>query len=197
VLEGLLPPFELAISDLPAGLVVNGFEETLDAPGSFAFSVTGLENADINVSFTISLISVLNEVTETIQFGVDPGETWFEDTDGDGYGNEDEFIQTCDSPEGYVQNSDDCNDSNPFVYLGADGTGQGVDNNCNGQIESDEVGGCVGDFNGDEVISVADLLVLLGDFGCTNDCIADLNGDGVVNVGDLLGFLGVFGEDCL
>jgi choice-of-anchor B domain-containing protein len=197
VLEGLLPPFELAISDLSAGLVVNGFEETLDAPGSFAFSVTGLENADINVSFTISLISVLNEVTETIQFGVDTGETWFEDTDGDGYGNEDEFIQTCDSPEGYVQNSDDCNDSNPFVYLGADGTGQGVDNNCNGQIESDEVGGCVGDFNGDEVISVADLLVLLGDFGCTNDCIADLNGDGVVNVGDLLGFLGVFGEDCL
>ena len=81
--------------------------------------------------------------------------------------------------------------------MGADGTGQGVDNNCNGQIESDEVGGCVGDFNGDEVISVADVLVLLGDFGCTNDCIADLNGDGVVNVGDLLGFLGVFGEDCL
>jgi hypothetical protein len=71
-----------------------------------------------------------------------------------------------------------------------------VDNNCNGQIEPDEAGGCVGDFNGDETISVADLLALLGDFGCVTNCIADLNGDGVVNVGDLLGFLGVFGEEC-
>ena len=90
----------------------------------------------------------------------------------------------------------DCDDLNPLVYLGADGTEQGVDNNCNGQIDPDEVGGCVGDFNGDEVISVADLLALLGDFGCTSNCIADLNGDGVVNVGDLLSFLGVFGDDC-
>ena len=196
VLEGLLPPFELAISDLPAGLAVNGFEEILDAPGSFAFTVTGLENADTNVSFSIVLTSALNEVSESIQFGVDPGETWFADLDGDGYGNEEEFIQTCNSPEGYVLIAGDCDDLNPLVYLGADGTEQGVDNNCNGQIDSDEVGGCVGDLNGDEVISVADLLALLGDFGCTSNCIADLNGDGVVNVGDLLSFLGVFGDDC-
>ena len=196
VLEGLLPPFELAISDLPAGLAVNGFEETLDAPGSFAFTVTGLENAEPNVSFSIVLTSALNEVTESIQFGVDPGEAWFADLDGDGFGNEDEFIQTCNSPAGYVQIAGDCDDSNPLIFAGAEGTAQGVDNNCNGQIEPDEAGGCVGDFNGDETISVADLLALLGDFGCVTNCIADLNGDGVVNVGDLLGFLGIFGEDC-
>jgi hypothetical protein len=47
------------------------------------------------------------------------------------------------------------------------------------------------------MISVADLLVLLGDFGCTINCTADFDGNGVVNVGDLLGFLGVFGEECL
>ena len=196
VLEGLLPPFELAISDLPAGLAVNGFEETLDAPGSFAFTVTGLENAEPNVSFSIVLTSALNEVTESIQFGVDPGEAWFADLDGDGFGNEEEFIQTCNSPAGYVQIAGDCDDSNPLIFAGAEGTAQGWDNNCNGQIEPDEAGGCVGDFNGDETISVADLLALLGDFGCVTNCIADLNGDGVVNVGDLLGFLGVFGEEC-
>ena len=196
VLEGLLPPFELAISDLPAGLAVNGFEETLDAPGSFAFTVTGLENAEPNVSFSIVLTSALNEVTESIQFGVDPGEAWFADLDGDGFGNEEEFIQTCNSPAGYVQIAGDCDDSNPLIFAGAEGTAQGVDNNCNGQIEPDEAGGCVGDFNGDETISVADLLALLGDFGCVTNCIADLNGDGVVNVGDLLGFLGIFGEEC-
>ena len=196
VLEGLLPPFELAISDLPAGLAVNGFEETLDAPGAFAFTVTGLENAEPNVSFSIVLTSALNEVTESIQFGVDPGEAWFADLDGDGFGNEEEFIQTCNSPAGYVQIAGDCDDSNPLIFAGAEGTAQGVDNNCNGQIEPDEAGGCVGDFNGDETISVADLLALLGDFGCVTNCIADLNGDGVVNVGDLLGFLGIFGEEC-
>lgn len=196
VLDGLLPPFELEISGLPEGLMVNGFEENMDAPGSFAFTITGLENAVGNVSFSVVLTSELNQVSESMQFDVDLGEAWYADADGDGFGDSDVMVQACESPEGYVQNTSDCNDSNAFVYDGADGTGQGLDNNCNGQIEPSEEGGCPADFNGDGSISVADLLVLLGDFGCTSNCSADLNGDGVVNVGDLLGFLGVFGEDC-
>ena len=55
---------------------------------------------------------------------------------------------------------------------------------------------CPGDFNCDGVIGIADLLILVGDFGCLSGCIADLNGDGITGVGDQLIFLNLFGTYC-
>lgn len=52
------------------------------------------------------------------------------------------------------------------------------------------------DLNCDGVVGVADLLVLLGEWGtCSdpNDCPADLNSDGDVNVSDLLTLLSNWG----
>jgi predicted outer membrane repeat protein len=49
------------------------------------------------------------------------------------------------------------------------------------------------DFNGDGIISTADLLIFLGQLGCAGcDCEADLNGDCLVNITDLLDFLTQF-----
>lgn len=56
--------------------------------------------------------------------------------------------------------------------------------------------GCPGDFNNDLSVNVADLLILLSEFGCAGTCITDMNGDGSVNSGDLLSFLAVYGTDC-
>ena len=56
--------------------------------------------------------------------------------------------------------------------------------------------GCPGDFNADGQVSVADMLVLLTDFGCPQSCVSDLNGDGNVVVSDLLAFLELFGTPC-
>jgi hypothetical protein len=56
--------------------------------------------------------------------------------------------------------------------------------------------GTVGDLNGDGVVNVSDLLILLGAWGdCPQgrDCPADLNGDGTVNVSDLLILLANWG----
>ena len=55
---------------------------------------------------------------------------------------------------------------------------------------------CFGDLDGDELISVSDLLIVLADFGCTGVCNADLTEDGVVDTGDILALLGVFGTAC-
>ena len=55
---------------------------------------------------------------------------------------------------------------------------------------------CPEDLNNDGQITVADILVLLADFGCTNACEADLNGDGATNVNDILQILAAFGSDC-
>ena len=55
---------------------------------------------------------------------------------------------------------------------------------------------CPEDINNDGLITVADILILLGEFGCINDCDADVSGDGATNVQDILLLLAAFGMDC-
>jgi len=45
--------------------------------------------------------------------------TWYEDSDGDGFGNPEKPLITCDPPSNYVQNKADCDDNNASIYPGA------------------------------------------------------------------------------
>ena len=198
-------------------------------------------------------------------------------------------VNACDpaNTTPYAFNDQDCDDANAAVYFGAPGTGENIDNNCDGTIDGEELltvlgctdseacnfnpdantddgsclypesgldcdgncilgldcegtcggsvvedqcgicGGdgttclgctdpaapnydetatiddgsceaavCLGDLNGDGLISVADILVVLGEFGCVQLCVADVNGDNSVGSGDLLTMLTVFGTNC-
>lgn len=51
------------------------------------------------------------------------------DADLDGYGSG-EAIMACNMPDGYVDNGEDCDDSNADVYPGADEVCDGIDNDC-------------------------------------------------------------------
>jgi len=55
---------------------------------------------------------------------------------------------------------------------------------------------CPNDVNGDGSITVADLLSILSEFGCTSGCTADVDGDGSVTVADVLLVLSAFGNLC-
>ena len=55
---------------------------------------------------------------------------------------------------------------------------------------------CQGDVNGDGAITVADILLILSNFGCTTGCSADVDGDGSVTVSDVLVVLSLFGDPC-
>ncbi len=55
---------------------------------------------------------------------------------------------------------------------------------------------CTGDINGDGVITVADVLLVLSEFGCLSSCTADVDGDTYVNVADILLLLAAFGTAC-
>lgn len=53
---------------------------------------------------------------------------------------------------------------------------------------------CQADVDGSGSVDVNDLLMVIGDWGCTGTCTADITGDGAVNVQDLLELIASWGN---
>ncbi len=64
--------------------------------------------------------------------------SWYLDEDGDGYGSQ-SSVTACEQPSGTSDNAEDCDDADPATHPGADEACDGVDNDCDGEI--DEEGG--------------------------------------------------------
>ncbi len=61
---------------------------------------------------------------------------YYEDADGDGYGNPDVSISTTTEPDGYVLDNTDCNDDDANMNPGLDeDTEDGIDNDCDGRVD--------------------------------------------------------------
>ena len=64
-------------------------------------------------------------------------QTWYADSDADGYGDITASDIDCTQPSGYVADSTDCNDSSSATYPGAPETCDTIDNNCDGAVDED------------------------------------------------------------
>ena len=73
--------------------------------------------------------------SKIIAVTVPVGIKYYLDSDGDGFGDPTKMLQDCIIPSGYVTNNSDCDDTKASVYPGAVELCDGVDNNCNGQID--------------------------------------------------------------
>ncbi len=68
---------------------------------------------------------------------VDEGvtDTWFRDADGDGHGESTERIEACAPGDGWVQEATDCDDTNAARFPGNPEVCDGLDNDCDFEID--------------------------------------------------------------
>ena len=128
-------------------------------PAGFVSDGTDCNDANSNVNPNAQEIcNGIDDDCDGLVDAMDPsvigGSTWYADNDGDGFGNP--FIPTnsCSQPSGFVANDQDCDDSFSSIFPGAPELCNGVDDDCDGLIDSadpDLIGSQTwfGDFDGD------------------------------------------------
>jgi len=66
-------------------------------------------------------------------------QTWFRDSDGDGFGNDEDTEEACEQPDGYVDQGGDCDDTRSFIHPGAEeDCASDSDLNCDGSSGYDD-----------------------------------------------------------
>ena len=107
-------------------------------------------------------------------------ELWCADTDGDGYGNAEVTLDSCDPGPGWVVDATDCDDGDAAINPGAEETCNDIDDNCDGLadegLESTWYADEDGDDFGDPDNAIEDCEPGTGWVGDDQDC-DDANSD--------------------
>ena len=117
----------------------------------FVLSCTGIEGhsqaggdcADDDPFRSPGLVETCDAIDNDCNGFVDDGvlDTWYVDTDLDGFGANSEIVWDCTQPVGFSANNDDCDAEDPAVYPGADEICDRKDSDCDGNIPAVEIDG--------------------------------------------------------
>lgn len=132
--EGVLNTFYLDAD-------IDGFgtpdEETEACEVPEGYASVGSDCDDLDTEIYPGAVEVCdgkdNNCDEEIDNGV--GQIMYPDLDEDGYGDSDGMQTLCQLEEGFVTQAGDCDDANATVYIGADEFCDGLDNDCDEEID--------------------------------------------------------------
>ena len=103
--------------------------------------------------------------------------TYYQDADGDNFGTGDQTIDACEAPSGFASNADDCNDTSNAAFPGATERCDGLDNNCDGEVDEDGAADVTtwyqdedGDHYGNSAVSEIDCDAPTGYVNVAGDC---------------------------
>ncbi len=110
--------------------------------GSGGVPVAGdCDDADAGVNPAASELcdGLDNDCDGEIDDGASGEATWYEDGDGDGFGDDDSALLSCTQPDGFVAEGGDCADADAEIYPGASEQCDELDNDCDGEVDEDVV----------------------------------------------------------
>jgi gliding motility-associated-like protein len=92
---------------------------------------------DNNANIRPGVVELCNNIDDNCNTLIDEGvlNTYYADSDSDGFGDINATTSGCIAPAGYVSNFNDCNDSSSNVYPGATEVCNQIDENCNGAVD--------------------------------------------------------------
>ncbi|MFN0216772.1 MAG: MopE-related protein [Saprospiraceae bacterium] len=101
----------------------------------WGYSLNALDCNDSNYYVNPGMGEYCNGIDDNCDGNIDEGvaPTWYADADGDGYGDLNQTITSCNPPQGYVYNNWDCSDTDAYIHPNAleDCTNL-TDENCDG-----------------------------------------------------------------
>ena len=116
-------------------------EEACDQPPGYVSNDTDCDDDDDDINPDAT--EVCNEVDDDCDGTIDEDDasdatTWYEDGDEDGFGDPDSSTAACELPSGYVEDDTDCDDTDSDIHPDATEVCDGVDNDCDGEIDEDD-----------------------------------------------------------
>ena len=122
-----------------------GSTEACDQPSSTVADNSDCDDSDADVN--PGETEVCNEIDDDCDGDVDDADrtldgstasTWYDDDDGDGYGDSSASSAACDQPSGTVSDATDCDDTDGDVNPSESEICNGIDDDCDGDVDGDD-----------------------------------------------------------